>query len=48
MATNVLKGVANKLDTLEVDRGLFFSSRKTVSLIFKKRNEEPTEIILRN
>ena len=48
MATRALKGVANKLDAWAAKRGLAFSPNKAVSMIFRKRNKEPMEIMLRN
>ena len=47
-ASRALQGVTKKLDAWAAERGLTFSSRKTVSMTFKKRNEEPIEIMLRN
>ena len=44
VAARTLQGVTNKLDAWAAERALTFSSKKTVSLIFrkrKKRNEEP-------
>ena len=42
------QGVTNKLDALAVEMGLTFSPSKTVSIIFRKINKEPIEIMLRN
>ena len=47
MAARALQGV-NKLDAWAVERCLTFSPSETVSMIFRKRNEEPLEIMLRN
>ena len=44
MATRALQGVTNKLNTSAVDRSLTFSTRKSVNMIFKKKNEEPIKI----
>ena len=41
VATRALQGVTIKLDACAVERGLTFSPNKTVSMIFRKRNEEP-------
>ena len=38
--TRVLQGVTNKLDAWAAERGLTFFPNKTVSIIFRKRNEE--------
>ena len=46
--SRALQGVTNKLDAYTVERGLTFSISKIVSIIFKKRNEEPIKIMLRN
>ena len=43
-----LQGVTNKLDAYVEERGLTFSPSKTISMTFRKRNEEPIEIMLRN
>ena len=48
VATRTLQVVTNKLDAWVTKRGLTFSSNKTVSMIFRKRNEKPIKIILRN
>ena len=48
VATKVLQGVTDKLDVWTALRGLTFSPNKTVSMTFRKRNEEPIEIMLRN
>ena len=48
MATTALQGVTNKLDEWAAEISLTFSINKTVSKIFRKRNEEPMEIMLRN
>ena len=45
VASRALQGVTNKLDSLAAERGLTFSTNKTVNMIFRKRNEE---IMLRN
>ena len=47
MATRALQGMTNKLDAWAAERGLTFSPNKTVSMIFRKRNEKPMEIMLR-
>ena len=50
-ASRVLQGVINKLDAYAAERGLTFSPNKTESMKFRNRrnrNEEPTEIMLRN
>ena len=48
VTSRALQGVTNKLDAWTVERSLTFSPRKTVSMTFRKRNEEPIEIMLRN
>ena len=51
VATGALQVVTNKLNVYAAGIGLTFSTRKTVSMIFRKRrkrNEEPMEITLRN
>ena len=48
MAARALQGVTNKLDAWAAERGLKFSPNKTVSMVFRKRYEEPLKIMLRN
>ena len=48
VAARALQGMTNKLDTWAAERALTFSPNKTVSMLFRKRNEEPLEIMLRN
>ena len=48
VASRALQGVTNKLDARAAEKDLTFSSSKTVSMTFKKRKEEPIEIMLRN
>ena len=43
-----MQGVTNNLNTSAAERGLTFSPNKTASIIFRKRNEEPIKIMLRN
>ena len=40
--------MANKLDAWAAERELTFHPNKTISIIFRKRNEGPIEIMLRN
>ena len=40
MKNRVLKGVTKKIDAWAAERGLTFFPNKTVSIIFRKRNEE--------
>ena len=47
MLSRALQGVSNKLDAWAAARGLTFSTNKTVSMIFRKKNEEPIEIMLK-
>ena len=37
-----LQGVTNKLDAWAAERGLKFSPSKAVRIIFRNRNEEPS------
>ena len=48
VAARALQGMTNKLDAWATKKGLKFPSSKTVSMIFRKRNEEPIEILLGN
>ena len=48
MAARALQVVTNRLDVWAAKRGLTFSTSKTISMTFRKRNEEPLEIKLRN
>ena len=48
VAARALQGVSNKLDAWAAERGLTFSPNKTASMVFKKKNKEPLEIMLRN
>ena len=48
MTARALQGVINKLNALAVERGLTFPPNETVSMIFRKRNGEQIEIMLRN
>ena len=51
VASRILQGVTNKLDTWAAGSELTFSPNKTVSMTFRKRrqrNEESIEIMLRN
>ena len=41
VATRTQQGVTKKLDACAVERSLTFYPNKTVSMIFRKRNEEP-------
>ena len=45
VAARVLPRVINKLDAWAVERGLIFSTNKTVNMVFRKRrkNEESIE-----
>ena len=46
--TRTLQRVNKKLDVWAAERGLTFTTSKTVNMIFRKRNKEPMEITLRN
>ena len=46
--SRTLQGVTSKLDAWAAEKGLTFSPSKTVSMTFRKRNEEPIQIMLRN
>ena len=48
VAARALQGVTKKLDIWAAERGLKFSPNKTISMIFRKRNEKPLEIMMRN
>ena len=48
MASRALQGVTNKLDAWAAERSLTFSPSKTINMTFRKRNEEPIEILLKN
>ena len=48
VAARALHGVTNKLDAWAAERSLTFSPNKTVSVIFRKKNEESLETKLRN
>ena len=51
VATRALQGVTNRLKAWAAERGLTFSTRKTISMTFRKRrkrNEKPLELKLRN
>ena len=51
VATRALQGITNRLEVWAAERGLTFSTSKTISMTFRKRrkgNEEPLEIKLRN
>ena len=48
VAARALQVVTNKLDAWAAERGKTFSPSKAVSMIFRKRNEEPIEIVLGN
>ena len=48
VASRALQGVTSKLDKWAAERSLTFSPSKTVSIIFRKRNEKPIEIMQRN
>ena len=48
VAARALQGVTNRLDAWVAERSLTISSNKTVSMVFRKRNEKPLEIMLRN
>ena len=48
VASRALQVVVKKLYEYAVERGIAFSTRKTVNIIFRKKNKEPMKIILRN
>ena len=51
MIARALQGITNKLDAWAAERGLNFSTSKTVNIVFnikRKRNEEPMVITLGN
>ena len=48
VTARALQGVTNNLDTWAAERGLKFFPSKTVSKTFRKENDEPIEIKLRN
>ena len=48
IGARALQGVTNKLDAWAAVVARHFPPNKTVSIIFRKRNEEPIEIMQRN
>ena len=48
VTSGALQAVTNKLDAWTAERNLTFSSNQIVSMIFRKKIEEPIEIIMRN
>ena len=47
IGARALQGVTNKLDAWAAVVARHFPPNKTVSIIFRKRNDEPIEIMLR-
>ena len=48
VAARALQGVTNMLDAWAEERDLTFFPNRTASMVFRKRNEESLEIMLRN
>ena len=48
VASRVLQEVPKMFNAWAAERGLTFSTSKTVTMTFKKRNKEPIEIMLKN
>ena len=47
MKIKALQGVTNKFDAWTLEKVLIFFPNKTIKTIFRKRNEEPKEISLK-
>ena len=48
VTTRAPQRIINKLDAWLVEKGLTFYTKKTINIIFGKRNEEQIEVTLRN